>query len=116
MTQQYPNKCKCPMMDTLNQIGGKWKIQVLWQLYRADLRYNELKRRLGDITNIMLTRSLRDLEEAGLVNRVQYSESPPHVTYSLTAYSRNLGSALLDINDWGEQMQSAQNETTQERN
>jgi len=101
------------MRDTLNLIGGKWKIPILWQLYNADLRYNELKRRLGGITNIMLTRSLRELEEAGLVNRIQYSEIPPHVAYSLTEYSRKLGNALLDIKDWGEQMQSIQNNAEQ---
>jgi len=75
---------------------------ILWQLYNENLRYNELKRRLDGITNIMLTRSLRDLEEAGFVNRIQYSETPPYVEYSLTAYSRKLGSALLDIKVWSE--------------
>jgi DNA-binding HxlR family transcriptional regulator len=99
-------------MSALNMIGGKWKVPILWQLYNADLRYNELKRRLDGITNIMLTRCLRDLEEAGLVNRVQYSEIPPHVEYSLTPYSRKLGKALLDIKDWGEQMQFIQNNET----
>ena len=74
---------------------------ILWQLYNADLRYNELKRRLGGITNIVLTRCLRDLEEAGLVKRIQYSDVPPHVVeYSLTEYSRRLGDALVDIKDW----------------
>ena len=74
---------------------------ILWQLYNADLRYNELKRRLGGITNIVLTRCLRDLEEAGLVKRIQYSQAAPHVVeYSLTDYSRKLGDALVDIKDW----------------
>ena len=111
-------KCEngCPVMNTLNLIGGKWKIPILWQLYNEDLRYNELKRRVNGITNIMLTRSLRDLEKSGLVNRIQYSEIPPHVEYTLTEYSRKLGHALLDIKEWGEQMQSIQKITTQEMN
>ena len=89
------------MWNTLKMIGGKWKMPLLWKLYHADLRYNELKRQLSGITNIMLTRSLRDLEKAGLIRRIQHSEVPPHVEYSLTAFSRKLGSALLDIKDWG---------------
>jgi len=112
MSEKYANECECPMMSTLNLIGGKWKMPILWKLYHADLRYNELKRQLGGITNVMLTRSLRDLEEAGLVNRIQHAEIPPHVEYSLTEYSRNLGKALLDIKEWGEQMQSIQNQPT----
>jgi DNA-binding HxlR family transcriptional regulator len=88
---------------------------ILWQLYNSDLRYNELKRRLDGITNIMLTRCLRDLEEGGLVRRVQYSEIPPHVEYSLTEYSRKLGSVLVDIKDWGEQMQPTQQNGTEEK-
>ena len=95
---------KCPIYSVLNKIGGKWKLQILWQLYNEDLRYNELKRRLNGITNIMLTRCLRDLEEAGAIKRIQYSESPPHVEYSLTSYSRTLGKSLLDIKDWEERM------------
>ena len=72
---------------------------ILWELYNEDLRYNELKRRLNGITNIMLTRCLRDLEEVGLIKRVQYSENPPNVEYSLTEYSRKLGNVLVDIKD-----------------
>ena len=72
---------------------------ILWELYNEDLRYNELKRRLNGITNIMLTRCLRDLEEAGLIKRVQHPEVPPHVEYSLTEYSRKLGNVLVSIKD-----------------
>ena len=111
MSEQYQNENKCPVMNALNMIGGKWKMPILWQLYNSNLRYNELKRQLDGITNIMLTRCLRDLEEAGLVKRVQYSQIPPHVEYSLTEYSRKLGNALLDIKDWGEQMQTVQKTT-----
>ena len=100
MSEKY-QECKCPINRVLNKMGGKWKIPILWQLYNDDLRYNELKRRLDGITNIMLTRCLRDLEEAGAIKRNQYTEMPPHhVEYSLTDYSRALGKSLLDIRDW----------------
>lgn len=91
---------ECPILVAINIIKGKWKAPILWQLYNEDLRYNELKRRIIGITNIMLTRCLRDLEEAGLVKRTQYSEIPPYVEYTLTEYSRKLVNALLDIKDW----------------
>ena len=98
MLEQYPGS-KCPIKIAINKIRGKWRMPILWELYNEDLRYNELKRRLNGITNIMLTRCLRDLEEAGLIKRVQYSENPPNVEYSLTEYSRKLGNALVDIKD-----------------
>jgi len=113
MPETYQNESKCPILSAFNMIGGKWKMPILWQLYNSNLRYNELKRRLGGITNIMLTRCLRDLEDAGLVRRTQLSEIPPHVEYSLTEYSRKLGKALLDIKDWGEEMQSLQGKSDQ---
>jgi len=113
VTEKYCNENGCPLINALNLIGGKWKVPILWQLFNSDLRYNALKRRLNGITNIMLTRCLRDLEEAGLVNRVQYSEIPPHVEYSLTPYSRQLGNALKDINDWGEQIPFTQSGETE---
>ncbi|MFT8710189.1 MAG: helix-turn-helix domain-containing protein [Sporolactobacillus sp.] len=79
---------------------------MLWHL--ADnpngIRYNELKRRLNGITNIMLTRSLRELEDDGVVARIKYSDTPPHVEYSLTGQGQKLVPALLTIKEWGEQL------------
>ena len=65
------------------------------------MRYNELKRSLVGITNIMLTRSLRSLEENGLVNRVEFDQIPPRVEYSLTENCRELVPALEVIYGWG---------------
>lgn len=67
------------------------------------MRYNELKRHLDGITNIMLTRSLQGLEEHGLVCRIEYSQIPPHVEYSLTERCRKLLPALEIINEWGKE-------------
>lgn len=100
MSENYQNENGCPIINELNMVGGKWKMPILWQLFNSDLRYNELKRRLNGITNIMLTRCLRDLEESGLVKRIQYSEIPPHVEYSLTSHCRKLATAMIDIKEW----------------
>ena len=93
---------KCPVVHALEIIGGKWRIPIIWKLStEKSLRYNELKRSIPGITNIMLTRSLQSLEEAGLVKRVEYSKIPPHVEYSLTDSCHDLLPALAIINEWG---------------
>ena len=97
---------KCPVLYALNIISGKWRLPILLHLKDGSLRYNQLKRELNGITNIMLARSLQDLEEYGLINRVQYSEMPPHVEYFLTENARKLLPAINSIQEWGlEQLQ-----------
>ena len=91
----------CPVLHALSVIGGKWRIPILWKLANSPLRYNELKRQLSGITNIMLTRSLKELEAYDLVRRVQYSEIPPHVEYSLTQQGEQLVPAFMIIKEWG---------------
>lgn len=97
---------KCPVLYALSIIGQKWKLPILWYLYQGEIiRYNELKRKMPDITNVMLSKSLKELEENGLINRVQYPEIPPKVEYSLTDRGKALIPALNAIYDWGsEQM------------
>ena len=92
---------ECPILHALNIIGGKWRLPILWHLSNGDLRYNALKRHLQGISNIMLTRSLQDLEKYGLVRRIQFSEIPPHVEYSFTEHAKKLVPAMLSIQEWG---------------
>lgn len=91
----------CPLVCTMNIIGGKWKIPILWYLAQSPRRYNELKRCVAGITNIMLTRSLRDLEENGLVERIQYEVIPPQVEYRISEKGNAIIPALKIIGDWG---------------
>ena len=61
---------KCPILHFIEIIDSKWKLPILWYLHeKKSTRYNELKRRIPNITNIMLTKSLRELERDGLVCR-----------------------------------------------
>ncbi len=93
---------KCAVIQALEIIGGKWRLPIIWELSAQErLRYNELKRRLNGITNIMLTRALQGLEQHGLVSRAEYSKIPPHVEYSLTESCKELLPALEIINQWG---------------
>ncbi len=93
---------KCAVAHALEIIGGKWRLPIIWELSAQEsMRYNELKRHLDGITNIMLTRALQGLEEHGLVNRVELCQIPPHVEYSLTESCKQLLPALDIINEWG---------------
>lgn len=95
----------CPLTYALNLIGGKWKLPIIWALSRnGTMRYNELKRSINGITNMMLTQSLRELELCGIIYRKQYMEIPPRVEYSLTDYGNNLIPALKALANWGKQM------------
>ena len=100
---------KCAVMHALEIIGGKWRLPIIWELSAQEgMRYNELKRHLEGITNIMLTRALHGLEVHGLVRRVELCQIPPHVEYSLTESCKQLLPALEIINEWGkEQMLEA---------
>ena len=97
-------KYKCPTVYALDIIGGKWKLPILWHLAsQKTLRYNELKRNVKGVTNMMLTKCLRELEDDGLVHRVQFPEVPPHVEYSLAPRGEKLLPALKSLYKWGEE-------------
>ena len=93
----------CEIVDALNLLSGRWKLPILWKLSYGNMRNNELKRQVHGITNIMLTRSLQELEAHGLVIRIQYSEVPPHVEYGLTMAGLKLVPALHELKKWGEE-------------
>lgn len=92
---------KCGMELTMDVIGGKWKTVILWHLRNRTLRFSELKRRLGSITQKMLTQQLRELEDDGLINREVYPQIPPKVEYSLTEYGEKIIPVLYSIYTWG---------------
>lgn len=95
---------KCPIIYALDIIDQKWKLPIIWYLFQNDsTRYNELKRKVNGITNIMLTKSLRELEENGLVIRIQYDTVPPKVEYSLTKRGKSLLPTLNELYKWGEE-------------
>lgn len=91
----------CPVEATLELIGGKWKGMILYHLLDRTLRFNELKRRVGNVTQRMLTKQLRELELNGLIHRQVYAEVPPKVEYSLTKTGNSLKPILLSLRTWG---------------
>lgn len=93
---------KCPVTPVLNMLQGKWKNHVLFELCKYNtLRFGELKKELPEITNTMLTSTLRELESYGLITRVQFNEIPPHVEYSLTEKGKDLMPLFYVTYKWG---------------
>lgn len=106
----------CPVIYALHLIGGKWQLPIIWVLNQHSvLRYNELKRRVCGITNMMLTQSLKQLEENGLIQRVQYQEIPPRVEYSLTPAGQSLLPALEELTEWGRVQMKRQPKVTEKK-
>lgn len=96
---------KCPLNYAMSIIGGKWKMQIVCALNnKGTLRYNELRKKLGGISNTVLASSLRELEEKGMVLRKEYLEVPVRVEYSSTALCDELMPILEKLSDWGELM------------
>ena len=97
----------CPVDVVLTVMGGRWKPSILWFLTRSDrpLRFNELRRAMPAISERMLSRQLRDLENHGIVYRDVYAVVPPRVEYGLTARGRSISPILHDMCTWGK-MQS----------
>lgn len=92
----------CAIELTLDIIGGKWKPIILWRLAKNDvLRFSELKRSMGAITQKMLTQQLRELESYEMVNRKVYAEVPPKVEYSLTKQGKSVMPILDIMCNWG---------------
>ena len=92
----------CPVTPLLLMLQGRWKSRLMYEMCIYDtLRFGQLKRDLPGITNTMLTKALRELEEDGLISRRQYNEIPPHVEYSLTEMGRDLLPVFYAIMNWG---------------
>lgn len=91
----------CPIRYIMSIFGGKWKLPIVCMLSgNAPLRYSTLKRRLGDITNVMLAQSLKELEAEGIVHREQYNEVPPRVEYTLTEKGVSVLPSLGSLAEW----------------
>lgn len=92
---------KCPARQILSTIGDKWSILILILLdTRGIVRFNELAKHLEDVSSKVLSKTLKSLENDGLVHRTVYPEVPPRVEYSLTELSKTLLPHILSLSDW----------------
>ncbi len=88
------------LRQTLDLVADKWVVAVLYILSHGTKRYGELQREIGDISQRMLTRTLRDLERNGLIDRKVYPVVPPMVEYSLTPLGKTLNQVLKSLCEW----------------
>jgi len=102
LERNCPCTIKCPLQKAMKAIGGKWKISILCSL-AADgaTRYNDLKRKMNGISNTMLAKSLKELEEDGLVKRTEYMEVPIRVEYETTKVVEELKPIMVELAKWG---------------
>ena len=94
----------CPIRNVLARISGKWSLLVLYTLDRngmSPMRFNQLRRAIPDISQKVLTTTLRTLETDGLICRKVFSEVPPRVEYSLTEHGRSIRPVLEAMYAWG---------------
>lgn len=93
---------QCPVRDVLDCIGDRWSVLALLTLAPRTLRFTELKRAIGDISQRMLAQTLRTLERDGYVTRKVYPTVPPKVEYSLTVLGRSLLTKLEPLIAWAD--------------
>ena len=103
MSQKHDCPCadSCFLQLAMDSIGGKWKLPILCSLTaNGPSRYNDLLRNVHGISNTMLSKTLKELEESRLVRRAEYLEVPVRVEYEITERARNLQPILLQLIRW----------------
>ena len=96
-----PGQMPCPVEAAARIVGQKWTLQIVHHLLHSpSLRFCELQESLGGVNPSTLSSRLKMLEEVGMVERVQISDIPPHVEYSLTPMGRELDGVLREVCRW----------------
>ena len=91
---------QCPVRGVLDRIGDKWSTLIITTLAEQPLRFGQLRRTIPDISQRMLTQTLRDLQRDGLISRHVFPTQPPSVEYRLTAMGQSLLEPLAALVRW----------------
>ncbi len=97
------NAKNCPYRDIIDRIGDKWSLLVLAVLEQHPTRFNELKRTIGDISQKVLSKTLKELEADGYITRTIYDENPPKVVYELSEIGVSVLSPIKQLVKWAEE-------------
>ena len=92
----------CPIRDVLDRVGDKWSTLLIFTLAERSHRFGELRRAIPDISQRMLTQTLRELQEDGLISRTVHPTTPPSTEYALTDLGRSLVAPLTALARWAE--------------
>jgi len=90
----------CPSREVLKRVTSRWSVLIFLALRNNRLRFSELRRAVGGISERMLAQTLRHMEEDGFVERIAYNVVPPHVEYCLTPLGRELEGQVVGLADW----------------
>ena len=91
----------CPYVTTQKILSGKWSMIILYILSQGTHRYNEINKKMPDVSQATLTSQLRSLEKAGVIERIVYPEVPPKVEYKLSSLGQEFTTVLEAINEFG---------------
>ncbi len=103
LDKQCDGSMICPLRDLLSRLGDKWSVLVLITLAKRSeqrARFSEIKKEINDISQRMLTSTLRNLERDGLLKRTVYPEVPPRVEYELTGLGKSILKPMEGLVDW----------------
>jgi DNA-binding HxlR family transcriptional regulator len=99
--KKYSEVESCPIRNVLDRFGDKWSMLILLVLNEAEiLRFNEIHKAIGTVSQKMLSTTLKTLEADGLVSRKVYPVIPPRVEYQLTDRGRSLMPHLFNLVKW----------------
>ncbi|MGB9095418.1 winged helix-turn-helix transcriptional regulator [Erwinia sp.] len=90
----------CPSRDVLKRLTSRWSLLILVALQDDTLRFSELRRKIGGISERMLSQTLRFMEEDGFVERIAYDVIPPHVEYRLSPSGQEVREQVVGLADW----------------
>jgi DNA-binding HxlR family transcriptional regulator len=93
----------CSLDAGIDVICGKWKPAILWKIKDAPLRFGTIQEKLPAISQKMLTRQLRALENDRLISRTEYPGMPPRVEYALTERGQTVIPILMSLKDWADE-------------
>lgn len=99
---------ECPIEGAMVLLSGRWRALILYYLSKGPMRFNALRRANAGISQQMLTRELRALEDAGVISRTAFPEVPPRVEYALTPAGERLMPVIDALGDWWSQTQGRQ--------
>lgn len=97
------NADNCPVRDVMDKLSGKWSVLLLLELSAEAKRFGVLRRAIPDISQRMLTQTLRDLERDGFVSRTVYPTKPPSVEYALTDLGTSLMPLIMSVVRWSDE-------------
>lgn len=104
MAEKTPEQCArmmLPVKDALEVLSGKWKLPIIVSLILGTKRFRQIARDIGGITDKMLSKELKELEEHQLIKRTVHDTFPPKVEYEITEHGESLRDMIDELREWG---------------